>query len=502
MSRGRPTRRRTALVAVLTAAICLSLGAAAHAIPIVSVGMTSLPTFQGEAATAHPIRHPTRSERNPFMAVNPNSNIHNDTWMTDAYNRPGPLGESLQTDSAQYKSALCGSIAFDSQGRIVTVCPSIPFPPEARIIDPDTLEIIDSYVLPNAPSPPGTHEYQNFAGGGYFFLDAQDRIWVATRTDHLFVLDEGEDGDTLRVRRDYDLTGVLDTETERISSALPDFGGLIWFVSKKNGKVGTLDPKTGDIELIKLDEEIENSFAVASDGVYIVSDKRMYRFRAGKDGTPRVVWKKHYPDSGIVKPSQVNAGSGTTPTVMKGGYVAITDNADPMNVVVYRRGRHLHGKHRVVCKVPVFEKGASATENSLIGERRSLIVENNYGYQDPFGPKTGALTEAGFARVDIKRNGKGCRKVWENTEARAPTVVPKLSTKTGLIYTYTHPKDPTGNQGYFWTALDYRTGNTAWSKYAGSGLSYNNNYAGIALGPDGTEYLAVIGGMLALRDGG
>ena len=83
-------------------------------------------------------------------------------------------------------------------------------------------------------------------------------------------------------------------------------------------------------------EEIQNSFAVAEDGVYIVSDKRIYRFKAGRKGMPRVIWKKRYPNSGMVKPSQVNAGSGTTPTIMKGGYVAIADNADPMNVVVYR----------------------------------------------------------------------------------------------------------------------------------------------------------------------
>ena len=41
---------------------------------------------------------------------------------------------------------------------------------------------------------------------------------------------------------------------------------------------------------------------------------------------------------------------------------------------------------RVVCPVPAFAKGANATENSLIGSGRSLGVENNYGYQDPFGP--------------------------------------------------------------------------------------------------------------------
>ena len=235
--------------------------------------------------------------------------------------------------------------------------------------------------------------------------------------------------------------------------------------------------------------------------MYIASDKRMYRFKASKNGVPRVTWKKTYENSGIVKPSQVNAGSGTTPTIMDNGYVAITDNADPMNVVVYRTAKKLHGAKRVVCEVPVFEPGASATENSLITAGRSLIVENNYGYQDPLGANAGAVTEAGFARVDVNKSGTGCTKKWTNTEVRAPTVVPKLSTKTGLIYTYERPADPSGAEGYYWTAIDWRNGKTAFRQYAGSGLNYNNNYAGIAIGPGGTAYLGVVGGMLALRDG-
>ena len=79
-----------------------------------------------------------------------------------------------------------------------------------------------------------------------------------------------------------------------------------------------------------------------------------------------------------------------------------------MNVVVYRRDAKLgKGGKRVVCEEPVFGAGASATENSLITTGRSIVVENNYGYQDPFGPQTGSPTEPGFARVDIKANGKG-----------------------------------------------------------------------------------------------
>jgi hypothetical protein len=227
----------------------------------------------------------------------------------------------------------------------------------------------------------------------------------------------------------------------------------------------------------------------------------MYRFKAKRNGAPKIVWHHGYPNSGIVKPSQVDAGSGTTPTIMRGGYVSITDNADPMDVVVYRNAKRLHGKRRIVCEVPVFDKGGSATENSLIGSGNSMLVENNYGYQDPFGPNSGAVTVPGFARVDINPGGRGCTKVWTNDDVRAPTVVPKLSAKTGLIYAYTRPPDPLGAQGYYWTAVDFRSGKTVWSQFAGAGLLFNNNYAGLALGPNGTAYLGVIGGMISLRDG-
>jgi hypothetical protein len=186
---------------------------------------------------------------------------------------------------------------------------------------------------------------------------------------------------------------------------------------------------------------------------------------------------------------------------MKGGYVAITDNADPMRVVVYRKAVRLHGRRRVVCETPVFRRGASATENSLITAGRSLFVENNYGYQDPFGPRSGAVSAPGFARVDVRRHGRGCRVAWTNRDVRAPTAVPKLSTATGLIYTYTREAAPLGQQPYFWTAIDARTGRTAWNVYAGSGLGFNNNYAGLALGHGGTAYLGVTSGIVALHDG-
>jgi hypothetical protein len=490
------------LMCIVVAGVALS-AAPALAAPIASSGPApTLPAFQGQAAKAHPIKNVSSVPQNPFLAKNPFSNIHDDTWMTDSYRYRGPLGRSLSATSEAKPARLCGSLAFDTHGRIVSVCPSIAGGPEVRVMDPNTLATLATFALPDAPNPPGTKMFQNFSGGGYFFLDGQNRLWVPTKTDHIFVISESLDGTSLAQTGDYDLTGVVDAASERITSALPDFKGLIWFVTKQNGKVGTLNPSTGAIRVRTLGQEIENSFAVGKRGIFIVSDRRMYRFDAAKNGAPKVTWKARYKNSGIVKPGQVDAGSGTTPTVMPGGYVAITDNAEPMHVVVYRTAKKLRHQRRTVCQVPVFGKHTGDTENSLLGAGRSLIVENNYGYQDPFGPSAGAVTTPGLARVDLNKNGKGCKKAWTNREVSAPSVVPKISTKTGLIYTYARPPDPSGSEGYYWTALDYRNGQTVWSQYAGSGLVYNNNYAGLALGPSGTAYLGVIGGMIALRDGG
>src|SRR5689334_924847 len=105
-------------------AAALALAAPAAAAPIPDPTPTSLPLATGSAAVAHSLQA-TIAPQNPFMARNPDSNIHGDTWMTDAYRRSGPLGSNLRSTSSAMLPALCGSIAFDHAGRIVSVCPSI-----------------------------------------------------------------------------------------------------------------------------------------------------------------------------------------------------------------------------------------------------------------------------------------------------------------------------------------------------------------------------------------
>ena len=167
-----------------------------------------------------------------------------------------------------------------------------------------------------------------------------------------------------------------------------------------------------------------------------------------------------------------------------------------MDVLVYRRGGG-----RLVCRQPVFQKGSSDTDQSLVANRRSIIAENNYGYSGPSATTGGGVTSPGLERVDIDRDGRGCHPVW-TSHARAPSVVPKLSLGAGLVYTYTKPKRTDMTDAWYLTALNFRSGKRVWSRLAGTGFGYNNNYAPVTIGPDGTAYVGVLGGLTRFEDAG
>ena len=452
---------------------------------------SSPPPFSGSPAEPRRLSSP-EPPRHPFMAPNGKSNLHDDAYQTDTSRLPGPLGREMSRTST-LEVGVCASVTFDSKGRLVTVCVGLQGP-RLVVMDPQTLDTLAELALP--PRMSGSASvFNDFAGGGYFYLDHRDRAVIPTTTRHVFVVAVG-DPPAPAVEADYDLTSAVPTG-DRIISALPDWAGRIWFVST-NGVVGTVDPATRRIASIDTGEAIANSFSVdESGGVYIVTQRALYRFDAAPDGAPVVTWREEYDNSGIAKPGQVHAGSGTTPDVMGRDYVAITDNADPMQVVVYRRAPQVDGA-RLVCEQPVFERGASATDQSLIVAGRSIIAENNYGHSGPLSVRDGASTSPGIERVDLGRDGR-CRSVWRSPEI-APSVVPKLSLETGLVYTYTKPPREDGADAWYLTALDFCTGRTVYSQLAGVGLGYNNNFAPVTLGFDGSAYVGTLGGLIRLAD--
>jgi hypothetical protein len=488
--------RFAVVVCVFTLAVCAEAGAQTPGqtpleIPGSPLAVT-VPQFEGAPVAADPHGR-LRVPQHPFMARNPGSNIHNDAYQSDVYNRAGPLGDGIAASSALFVRE-CASLTFDRHGRIVTVCVGLDHP-VLTVLDPVTFTPHSALPLP--PRQTGTGDpFSDFAGGGYFYLDHRDRAVVPTAERQVAIVKVTDEGG-LRPQRSIDLTGAV-APADAIIAVMPDWDGRIWFATKR-GVVGYAK-EGGAVRSLDTEEPIGNSFAVDErGGVYIVSDAALYRFQAGRRGV-RTVWRERYPNVGVIKPGQTQAGSGTTPTLLGRRLVAITDNDDPMAVRVYQRARKADGR-RLVCRQPVFERGSSSTDQSLIGVRRSIIVENNFGYTGLPSTLNGASTTPGLERIDLDRDGRGCRRVWRSAE-RAPSVVPKLSLGSGLVYTYTKPARNDLADAWYLTAIDFDNGATRWKALAGTGLGFNNNFAPVSIGRDNSAYVGVLGGVARLADGG
>ncbi len=400
-------------------------------------GLLVTPSYTGKAATARPVT--VDVPQHPFLAANGSSSMHNDGWATDAYQGAGPLGDRPEVDTAWLGLEECATLAFDTHERLVALCGDLEGP-VLHVLDRETMRPLATRRLPDRPDVPGKRPWENLCAGAYFYLDTSDRAVVATTDRHILQVATSDSSGQprLRVTRDYPVAEAVPA-SDCLIALMPDWSGRIWFVTQ-DGRVGTVDPASGRVAVHDLGEEVANSLAVDEGGVYVVTVDALYRMRADASGRPEVAWRTAYDRGTRQKPGQLTRGSGTTPTILPGGRVAITDNAEPrMNVAFYDTGTG-----RQVCRAPVFGKGRSATENSLVSVGDGVIVENNYGYSGPTSTLLGRATTPGLARVDL--DGDRCSVAWTSSEV-APTSVAKASLATGLVYAYTKRPTLVGRRG-------------------------------------------------------
>jgi hypothetical protein len=522
MKRSVAARSLAALVlSMVIFLITPALGENTFPIPAIKIPNSSIlpnekvqpvPEFIGQPAVANPIT--TRAiPQNPYTAPDPWCTIHNDSYMSDTYPGLGPLGKSPEVFSTALgtkadPTAIVVVMTFDSHDTENHLIAASIKKVEAEqtawvqltLINPVTLGTLAKFALPKETGV-GTGFRP---AGSYFFLDKDKRVVIGTKDRTVWVVSHSKDaGGNWSFSHDpkdtYDLTAAI-PDGDSIEALQPDWSGRIWFTSK-GGVVGTVDMDTGDVKytwkLRNQGERIVNGHAAdEAGGVFIVSTLAMYRFDADTQGNPIITWREPYDAGTHVKEGQTDIGSGTTPTLMGKDYVTISDNGQPrMHVLVYRRDNG-----QLVCAEPVFQPGQASNENSLIATDKSIIVENNFGYKDPRKDTThGRTTKPGIARVDLE-NG-ACHTVWTNESVSIPSVVSKMSLANGLIYTYAKPKGPATTDPWYFTAIDFHTGETVWKQLAGTGVLYNNHYAAAYLGPDGTLYVGVLGGIAAMRDG-
>lgn len=461
-------------------------------------------------------------EPHPFLAPQELSTIHSGGFNSDIHVASGPLGINPRVKSRQGSTAPGGMYAtttFDSKGLLIVFMGSFAgF--ELNLLEPKTLKLLAKYNLPQRPS---TFEgvvkmnpdvFMKDTSSSYFYLDHEDYAVIADSTQRIIRLGHRQkangEWEFFEANR-WDMTSHVpndcmsftnwfpNKECDPITSVTPDYDGYIWWVTL-HGRVGTLNPNNGEIKSFKFEtEEIQNSFAVDKDAVYILTDHAMYAFEKDIEGTPQIQWREEYDRGKSRKLGAISQGSGSTPTLLGEKYLVIADNADPkVNLLVYRRKPAYSGE-RLVCRVPLFEDHQSAVEISMIAWGNSVITKNDFGYTNAFQQKEWGEVAGGFTRINIRSDESGCDVAWTSKQ-KSPSIVPKLSAGNGLVYAYTFETNTKGKNAWYLTTIDSATGETVFKVLTGAGSKFDGNWGPIAIGPDGTAYVTSYGGITAIWD--
>ena len=302
--------------------------------------------------------------------------------------------------------------------------------------------------------------------------DAEGRVWFTSKYGIIGVVDVDYSGRCPPVYTTAAAYFELTEKLERYLGEVPDeLQDLVERVAeaKERGDASDLAAiRSEGRRRIKQQahsyEQIQNSFSVGPDGVYIVTNLALYKFRFN-DQEKRIeldpAWEPTYADGHLiyendrtVKPGHLNDGSGTTPTLVGDRFVAIVDNApEQVNLLVFRQD---NGK--LVSRLPLFEPGAGAVENSVVSYGDHLIVGNTFGYTDPFSEND---TAGGIMRFDYDESTGGFvhAEGWPAVgHFDGKTATPKLSTANGLLYVYHRDAEATGHRDWQLTALDFRSG--------------------------------------------
>lgn len=452
----------------------------------------------------------------PAMAPAGLNSMHADSYNSDVHAGVGPTTVEIAGNSRlgdKRVAGQCATITFAGDGKLLMLCAKLTgF--RIQLLAPRSLELLAEYRMPmRSSSFQALRAWDRSiimgdSSGAYFYLDDQDRVVLADSLNwvHRIAHRQLADGSwELFEEQSWDLSSVVPSDCLRptnpfpsgecdvITGVLPDYDGDLWWASRY-GRVGIVDVASGTVSVIRLaDEEIQNGFAVAADGVYIVSDHALYAFDK-RAGEPQLRWREAYDRGSERKVGSINQGSGTTPTLFS-DYVTITDNADSqINLLVYRRSAE---HNRLVCKQPLFSPGQSATDNSMIAFGNAVLVENNAGFSSVHGINDWSAIPGGVERIDVNGDQNSCTTVWRSP-IKAPSSVPKLAAASGVAYFYAYTLALNGEQLWSLVGLDVASGEKVIELPTGSGPAYNNNWAPTMIAADGTVYVGTSRGVVAL----
>ncbi|OAA36486.1 Quinonprotein alcohol dehydrogenase-like protein [Metarhizium rileyi] len=462
--------------------------------------------------------------------------IHGDIGNTRVENNEAPLGVNTTVES--YNIPSFGPIFWDDHGRPTTTIVLEGGVAYLVALDPKTFEILATYPPLNEESSLrlSTVIYTQVLGNLIVSADGHQNILEIERID-------SDDGPSFVKKRETSLSGHIEEHLNLIGIG-HDTSGNVWFAtggiatlhapSASSATVGYIKPD-GKIHAAQFENsQIENNFAVNGARVFMVTAPAassaapgekgyLYALEAGPDGV-KVVFKTPYEAGDGIKKGALSRGTGASPSLLGPKYVAITDNANgQVNINIYEQYPEQTEKVEPICKVPIFEAGASAVENAMVAywdgdSTYSVIANNFFNAPSAFQAFTGRnwplndallngpfnnLTQMapGMVRVDLDEKTMTCKTRWYNRDVRTH-VSPMLSTRTGLLYVSTQDYELAlkGSYQYYLAAFDFESGKEVWRVRKGAGGAFLAILPPV-LTPDAGVGQCVVRGFIKARDG-
>ena len=332
---------------------------------------------------------------------------------------------------------------------------------------------------------------QNSAGGAYISIDSEGRYIIGPANNHVEIWEREVNGGVPSfVRRAfYDVSASLPSNA-LMQDTVIDYNGLLWFAAT-TGQVGYIDPSDGRTEIFDFGEGLQNSFAVDSTGIYIVSFDAMYKFSVNGGGFIQQDWRTPYDNTG---PGLIQPGSGTTPTLFGSAddLVGFTDTALPqVNMVILDRTTGAN-----VCLTPLFRVNESGAENTFLTHEDDVVIVNNGGFTNTFDPQNTVFP--GMERYAVRADRTGCDPVWIDHANFSNSA--QMSTTTGLIYGWAPDPNVTTLDAYYFIASDWTTGAEVWRIYAGNDAPFNPVLGQPHLHPNGAAYVGTLQGIIRIAD--
>lgn len=507
-----------------------------------------------EVKTSHRVRkiEAPKGKRHPGLGHSAPSTMHDDARATDTSPFGGPLGAKGSTrtwlERRRSISGLCPAFVFHGK---YTFTVSFSLRDNRLIALDEKMKVVAQTEVPRRSIDwsrllaDGVNAeaitrrlFRDTSGGAYFFVEDDGRIVIPTAENTMWRvrLKDGKfkkekpfdfypanggphDGRKLptpaygaQVCADHNVCVGVQIP-HRVIAALPTFENedSYWFATNL-GLIGVVkappDPSATYFDLNSKadnpwarhaqDEQIQNSFAVGNKGCFVVSDRALYRLTY-EGGRIHLKWRHEVArtPTGEPKPGHVGVGSGTTPTLIRDKYVAITDAADKMRLILCSQDAGAHGKPKHVQSVVTLDGSSqSACENSLITFDNYLILGNTWGYVTPFERKKRDSGVLGIEGYEIVGGGK-LKKRWDS-KINVMSAPPKIGRANATMYAYTTNKD--GD----WTML----GIDPWSgDVIYRGVVFNdddrdndNAWGTMSIGPKNQLYIAQWSGMLRIQD--